>query len=174
MSSRPKYFGISNLDLSYLRLCLPPLCMAVLLSACERQSDERSVDATVPTPAPTAALPRSASPDGARVFFVTPADGDTVSNPVKIGFGIDGMTVLKTGQNQPNSGHHHLIIDAPLPELSLPIPADDNYVHFGDASTSTERTLEPGTHTLQMLLGDHLHIPHDPPVMSDVITIIVQ
>ena len=85
------------------------------------------------------------------------------------------MSVVTAGTDQMHSGHHHLIIDAELPEnLGMPIPADENYIHFGDASTSTEVTLEPGRHTLQLLLGDHLHIPHDPPVTSDVITITVE
>ena len=151
-----------------------------LVSACGQQESEPAAAeepaAAMPAAEETApaALPRTASPDGARVFFITPADGDTVSNPVKIEFGIEGMSVVAAGVNEAHSGHHHLIIDAGLPDPSLPIPADDNYVHFGDASTSTERELAPGQHTLQLLLGDHLHIPHDPPVASEVITITVE
>ena len=152
-----------------------------LASACGQQdaapvAEQAPADAAeAATPAEQPALPRSAAPDGARVFFITPADGDTVSNPVKIEFGIEGMSVVAAGVNETHSGHHHLIIDADLPEnLGMPIPADDNYIHFGDASTSTEVTLEPGRHTLRLLLGDHLHIPHDPPVTSDVIKIAVE
>ena len=124
--------------------------------------------------AESAALARTTSPDGAGVFFISPADGDTVTSPATVEFGIAGMDVVKAGQNAPHSGHHHLIIDAGLPDLGLPIPADEHYVHFGDASTTTELTLEPGSHTLQLLLGDHLHIPHDPPVKSAVITVVVE
>lgn len=154
---------------------LPILCLA-LLSACGRDAAEQSAAETAPPAAPAAApaLERTLAPDGARVFFITPADGDTVSNPVRVEFGIEGMSVVKAGEDLPDSGHHHLLIDAGLPNLSLPIPADDNYVHFGDASTATELTLEPGSHTLQLLLGDHLHVPHDPPVASEVITITVE
>jgi len=119
-------------------------------------------------------LPRTASPAGATVFFISPADGDTVTNPVAIEFGISGMGVVRAGEDQADSGHHHLIIDAGLPDLGLPIPADDHYVHFGDGSTATELTLEPGAHTLQLLLGVYLHIPHDPPVMSATITVVVE
>lgn len=119
-------------------------------------------------------LPRTASPAGATVFFISPADGDTVTSPVAIEFGISGMGVVKAGEDQAESGHHHLIIDAGLPDLGLPIPADEHYVHFGDASTATDLTLEPGAHTLQLLLGDYLHIPHDPPVMSATITVVVE
>ncbi len=152
-----------------------------LLGGCSQQESEPAAPeepATVAEPAAPeqpAALPKSPSPDGARVFFITPADGDTVSNPVRIEFGIEGMSVVAAGVSETHSGHHHLIIDADLPEnLGMPIPADENYIHFGDASTSTEVTLEPGQHTLRLLLGDHLHIPHDPPVTSDVITITVE
>ena len=121
-----------------------------------------------------AELPRTASVPGARVYFITPADGATVSNPVTIEFGIEGMTVVKAGDDAAGSGHHHLLIDTGLPDPGLPIPADENHVHFGDGSTSTELTLVPGTHTLQLLLGDHLHIPHDPPVTSETISITVK
>ncbi|NIL94856.1 MAG: DUF4399 domain-containing protein [Woeseiaceae bacterium] len=154
--------------------------IAVLLAGACGQQESEPATAEEPAAAPAAeeqapaALPRTTSPDGARVFFITPADGDTVSSPVRIEFGIEGMNVVAAGVNEAHSGHHHLIIDAGLPDMGLPIPADENYVHFGDASTSTERELAPGEHTLQLLLGDHLHIPHDPPVMSETITITVK
>jgi hypothetical protein len=121
-----------------------------------------------------AALPRSASAESARLFFITPADGETVSSPVAVEFGLEGMDVVAAGVNEAHTGHHHILVDTGLPDLGLPIPADANHIHFGDASTSTELTLEPGEHTLQLLLGDHLHIPHDPPVMSETITIMVE
>ena len=119
-------------------------------------------------------MTRRASVEVARVFFITPANGISVSSPVRIEFGIESMTVVKAGDNVPASGHHHLLIDTGLPDPGLPIPADANHIHFGDGSTSTELSLEPGEHTLQLLLGDHLHIPHDPPVASETITISVQ
>ena len=119
-------------------------------------------------------MPRTQSPADARVFFITPADGDTVSSPFRIDFGLEGMSVVKAGDDSPKSGHHHLLIDTALPDLGLPIPADEQHVHFGDGSTSTEVTLPAGKHTLRLLLGDHLHIPHDPPVMSDTITVTVE
>jgi len=125
-------------------------------------------------PAAAATLPRQQAPADARVFFITPADGDTVTSPVTIEFGIEGMSVAPAGVDEPDSGHHHLIVDAPMPDLSMPVPATENYIHFGDGSTSTTLELEPGEHTLQLLLGDYLHIPHDPPVSSDPITITVE
>jgi len=120
------------------------------------------------------AMPRTASPEGARVFFISPADGDTVSNPIAIEFGIEGMSVVAAGVNEGHSGHHHLLVDTDVPDTGMPIPADANHIHFGDGSTATELTLAPGEHTLRLLLGDHLHIPHDPPVVSDPITIMVE
>jgi hypothetical protein len=141
--------------------------------AAEEPAAEPAAEAMAETAQP-AALPRTPSPEGARLFFITPADGDTVSNPVTVEFGLEGMDVVAAGVNAAHSGHHHLIVDADLPDLSMPIPANENYIHFGDASTSTELNLEPGEHTLRLLLGDHLHIPHDPPVMSETITITVE
>ncbi|MCH9693999.1 MAG: DUF4399 domain-containing protein [Gammaproteobacteria bacterium] len=149
-----------------------------MLVACSKepsnQSEASAVEevAAVAQPA-TSVLPRTAATNGARVFFITPEDGATLTNPINIDFGIEGMSVVKAGDNAPDSGHHHLLIDTDLPDVNLPIPADANHVHFGDGSTSTEVTLAPGEHTLQMLLGDHLHIPHDPPVVSAVITVTV-
>jgi hypothetical protein len=156
------------------------LTTGLLLAACGQKTEEPAAVQEAPeaaarmieTAAPS--LPRTASPPGARVFFVAPADGDTVANPVRIEFGLEGMSVVAAGDNTPHSGHHHLIIDAGLPDAGMPIPANDNYIHFGDGSTATEVTLEPGQHTLQLLLGDHTHIPHDPPVVSETITITVE
>ena len=157
---------------------LPAVALALALAACgEKPADAPTGDAAAETAADVQApanLPRTASVEGARVFFISPADGDIVSSPVRIEFGIEGMTVVPAGDDTPHSGHHHLLIDTGLPEMGLPIPADANHVHFGDGSTSTEIDLEPGQHTLQMLLGDHLHIPHDPPLTSGQITITVE
>ena len=149
------------------------ICLG-LIAACGGNEPEQTA-AESPTTDPAPALPeRTISADGATVFFISPADGDTLSNPVRVVFGIEGMDVVPAGTHAPQSGHHHLLIDSDLPDLDLPIPKDGNHVHFGDGSTETEITLEPGQHTLQMLLGDHLHIPHDPPLISDPITIHVE
>lgn len=154
------------------------LALAGTLGGCAR--DDAGENAVQEAPAESEAtaempaMPRSASPGDARLFFVTPNDGDTVTNPVTVEFGLEGMEVAKAGTDKPHSGHHHLIIDAELPDLGMPIPATDNYIHFGDGSTSTEITLEPGRHTLRLLLGDHMHIPHQPPVYSEEITITVE
>ncbi len=124
----------------------------------------------------------TASPDGARVFFMAPEDGATLASPVAVEFGIEGMEVRPAGDETEMTGHHHLLIDRPpfgegefgAEELMLAIPADDTHVHFGGGQTAYSLELPPGEHTLQMVLGDAGHVPHDPPVTSDVITITVE
>ena len=112
---------------------------------------------------------RTPAPAGASVFLVEPADGATVGRNVTVKFGVSGMDLAPAGTSKPNSGHHHLLIDTPLPALDREIPSDLNHLHFGRAQTETEITLAPGDHTLQLLLGDHEHLPHDPPIYSKVI-----
>ena len=158
---------------------LAGLCIGLIAGACAKQESgpENGGDSATESAAPaqSASVPaRTPSPAGAEVFFITPADGDTVPNPVRVEFGITGMSVAPAGMQAENSGHHHLLIDTDLPALDLPIPADGNHIHFGDGSTWTELTLAPGEHTLQLLLADHAHFPHDPPVMSAPITITVE
>jgi len=114
------------------------------------------------------------SPQGASVYFISPKDGDTVRSPVTVRFGLKGMGVAPAGIEMVNTGHHHLIIDAPLPDLAATIPTDEHHRHFGGGQTEAEITLAPGEHTLQLVLGDYLHIPHNPPVVSEKITITVE
>jgi len=117
---------------------------------------------------------RTPSPSGAKVFFIEPKDGAEVPSPVTVKFGIEGMEVVPAGTEKDHSGHHHVLIDTQLEDVNSPIPADDNHKHFGKAQTETSLELTPGKHTLQMILGDHNHIPHDPVVQSEVITITVK
>ena len=121
-----------------------------------------------------AGIPRTPAPADASVAILSPQDGETVTSPFKVVFAITGMSLAPAGDPQPNSGHHHLIIDAPLPNLDQPLPADARHLHFGKAQTETEVTLVPGQHTLQLMLGDANHIPHEPPVISKQITITVR
>jgi len=117
------------------------------------------------------------APAGAEVYFITPQDGATVSSPVTVRFGLKGMGVAPAGVEKEKTGHHHLLIDAETPSgdaLNEPLPADDHHKHFGGGQTETTIELAPGTHTLQLLLGDWSHIPHNPPVMSPKITITVE
>jgi len=124
--------------------------------------------------APCFMLAAADSPPGARVYFISPQNGDTVTSPVTVRFGLQGMGVAPSGVEMVNTGHHHLIVDAPLPDLTMTIPTDDHHLHFGGGQTQAEITLSPGTHTLQLVLGDYLHVPHHPPVISEQITITVK
>ena len=118
---------------------------------------------------------RTPSPKGAKVFIVSPKNGETVTSPVTVKFGIKGMKLAPAGTKDPNTGHHHLLIDTDPPaDLNLPLPASDKVVHFGKAQTETQVNLPPGKHTLQLILGDANHIPHNPPVESKKITITVK
>ena len=117
----------------------------------------------------------SPAPQGAAVYFITPTDGQQVSSPVTIRFGLQGMGVAPAGVERQHTGHHHLLINMDtLPPLNQPLPATDQIVHFGGGQTETSIALPPGEHRLQLLLGDHFHIPHNPPVLSEMITITVQ
>lgn len=123
-----------------------------------------------------AQMPRQSAPDEAKVYFISPQDGDEVSSPVRVQFGLSGMGVAPAGIEMRETGHHHLLInvdDDDMPPMDMPLPDDDRHRHFGQGQTEAQIELEPGTHTLQLVLGDHLHIPHDPPVVSDRITITV-
>lgn len=117
------------------------------------------------------------APPEAAVYFITPLDGDVLSSPVTVVFGLQDMGVAPAGVEKENTGHHHLLIDVPPPSgeaLNEPIPADDHHRHFGGGQTEASVELAPGKHTLQLVLGDWNHVPHNPPVMSKQITITVK
>ena len=118
---------------------------------------------------------RTPSPPGAEAYIVSPKDGAKVHNPVLVQFGLKGMGIAPAGIKFDNTGHHHLFIDTDVPtDLGAPLPAvADKAVHFGKGQTETTLHLAPGKHTLQLVLGDQNHIPHNPPVISKKITITV-
>jgi hypothetical protein len=121
------------------------------------------------------AAERTASPAGAEVYIVSPKDGATVKGPVTVVFGLKGMGIAPAGIKFDNAGHHHLLIDSDAPaDLAQPLPANEKSVHFGKGQTETTLTLPPGKHTLQLVLGDALHVPHEPAVVSKKITIVVE
>ncbi len=125
--------------------------------------------------AAAADLPLSPSPADASVFFIEPVDGATVPGTFTVKFGLKGMAIAPAGTDQPNSGHHHLLIDvSDAPDMKLPLPATEHIVHFGKGQTETQVTLPPGKHTLQLVFANYLHIPHDPPVVSQRITVTVK
>jgi hypothetical protein len=116
-------------------------------------------------------------PADAKVFFVEPKDGAEISGPVKVVMGVKGIEIAPAGTEKANTGHHHILIDTDVPkgEKALsPLPAEDNLKHFGKGQTETSLALAPGKHTLQLLVGDGNHIPYDPPLASDKITITVK
>lgn len=124
---------------------------------------------------PALAADRTPAPPGAAVYFITPGDGETLTDPITVRFGLKGMGVAPAGVEKANTGHHHLLIDTPdLPPLDEPIPADDHHKHFGGGQTETTLDLPPGTHTLQLMLADQNHISFDPPVVSERITVMVR
>ena len=122
------------------------------------------------------------SPEGAEVYFIDLSDGMEVTSPVTVKFGLKGMGVAPAGTEKEKTGHHHVLLNRPplgegedgVDELEYGIPADENHIHFGGGQTETTLDLPPGTHTLQLVLGDLNHIPHNPPVTSEVITITVK
>ena len=162
---------------------LIPAAATIALAACSNNTDSTAPvaeqaaaeEAAVAAPEAAAAVVNNVAdnlPLG-RVFIVAPEDGAEVTSPVTVTFGIEGFDVAPAGTYEPGTGHHHLLIDTGLPALDQPIPADANHVHFGKGQTETTVELAPGEHTLQLLLGDGNHVPHQPPLMSDIITITV-
>ncbi len=161
--SLPVYARISPFTLAALLLLAGP--------PAARAQSEHQHDHATSAAAPD--LPRTPRPADANLYIVSPADGATVSSPVTIRFGLRGMGVAPAGVASPNTGHHHLIVDAELPSLDLPLPADERHIHFGGGQTEVTLDLAPGPHELQLVLADQNHIPHTPPLVSERITITV-
>jgi len=117
----------------------------------------------------------TAAASNAKAYIVSPADGAVVGQSFKVVFGLSNMGVAPAGVEKKDTGHHHLLINLDkLPDLSKPLPASEQVKHFGGGQTEAMLTLPPGQHTLQLLLGNHLHVPHDKPVLSEKITITVK
>jgi Domain of unknown function (DUF4399) len=117
----------------------------------------------------------SPAPPGARVYFIWPQDGAVVTGgKLWVRMGLRNMGVTPKGIRHPQAGHHHLLIDTEMPARGEQIPSDRNNLHFGGGETEARVELPPGKHTLQLLLGDHDHVPHDPPVHSRKITVTVR
>lgn len=119
---------------------------------------------------------RTPAPNNAYLYIGWPNDGEVLpaNKPIRVWFGLRNMGVAPKGVDKPNTGHHHLLIDTDLPPFDEEIPADRNHIHLGAGQTETMIELEPGTHTLQLLMGDYNHVPHDPPVYSKKITVYVK
>lgn len=144
-----------------MKLAYAPLGLAALLA--------------VVSTASFAEMPGTPAPEGAKVYFIEPADGATVDKTFSVKFGLQGMGVAPAGVDSPATGHHHLLIDVDKePAMNMPLPMTDNLKHFGKGQTETQVTLPPGKHTLQLLVGDKNHVPLDPPVISEKITVTVK
>ena len=133
--------------------------LSALLGACSR-----------PPPVVAAAYPEKEG-----VYFITPRDGDVVTSPVMVRFGLKGKGVAPAGVNQANTGHHHILVDETnLPPMNAAFPSDEHHIHFGGGQTEATVKLAPGKHTLQLVLGDHLHVPLGQPWVSERITVTVK
>ncbi|MGB0126598.1 MAG: DUF4399 domain-containing protein [Rhodocyclaceae bacterium] len=118
---------------------------------------------------------RTPAPKDAEAYIIWPSDGTVVEGgKLWVRMGLRNMGVSPKGVHQPNVGHHHLLIDTELGAMDEQIPSDRNHLHFGAGETEARIELSPGAHTLQLLLGDHNHVPHNPPVFSKKISITVR
>jgi Domain of unknown function (DUF4399) len=123
--------------------------------------------------APQAHAQQSTMPPDAKVYILWPPDGAVIKGAFWVRMGLSGAGIAPAGVDKPNTGHHHLLVDTDLPPLDQPIPNDHNHLHFGLGQTEARLDLPPGKHTLQLLLGDANHVPHQPPLYSKKITITV-
>jgi hypothetical protein len=114
------------------------------------------------------------APANAKVYIIWPSNGTVIhGGKLWLRMGARNIGVAPAGTEAENTGHHHVIIDAPLPPFDEPIPSDKNHLHFGGGQTEARIELPQGRHTIQLLMGDHGHVPHDPPLYSPQISIVV-
>ena len=149
--------------------------LPLLLVACAAPNPPTApIQARPSTPTLEGGYVKVAAAAGTQLYFINLKDGDTVANPVRVQFGLRGMGVAPAGIEKAGTGHHHLLVDVTQLDINAPLATTDNVRHFGLGQTETSIELKPGTHTLQLLLGDQNHIPHHPVVLSDRITITVK
>ena len=108
-----------------------------------------------------------------KVYFINLEDGDRVESPFLIQFGLSDMGIAPAGTDRANTGHHHLLINVNDIDLSKPIPSSSNHIHFGGGQTESLVDLMPGDYSIQLVLGDMTHTPHNPPIISQRINITV-
>lgn len=139
--------------------------MSAIKEAAKQQANTRMAEKfNLPSPAPA----------DAKVYFLAPEKDATVSSPVKVVFGLSGMGVAPAGSQIEATGHHHLLIDDPTVDFTVPLPVSEQIVHFGKGQTETVLTLKPGKHTLQLVFGDWKHQAFNPSLSSEKITITVK
>ncbi len=157
---------------------------ATALLGCASSMSPSTASASAPATAPLQTEPSLAvlpagyqkvlAPAGTSLYFINLKNGDAVSSPVRVQFGLRGMGVAPAGVEKEGTGHHHLLVDVAKVDVNNPLPADDNHRHFGLGQTEASVELKPGTHTLQLMLADQNHIPHHQPVLSERITVTVK
>ena len=109
----------------------------------------------------------------AKVYIIWPYNGSVIKGgKLWVRMGLKNAGVAPAAIEFPNTGHHHLLVNTDLPPLDEEIPNDKNHLHFGGGQTEARLELPPGEHTLQMLLADHDHRPHNPPIYSKKIIFI--
>ena len=109
------------------------------------------------------------------IYIISPKNGDEITSPVRVIFGLKDMGVAPAGTIKKNTGHHHLLVNLnELPDLKLPLPSNENLIHFGSGQTETDIKLKKGLNTLQLILGNHMHVPHQPPLISKKIKVTVK
>ncbi len=120
-------------------------------------------------------IDRTPSPKDAKAYIASPNNGQTVYNPVNVRFGLKGMGIAPAGMEMANTGHFHILLDEEkLPDLNKPMPFGAHHLHYSNGHIEASLELSPGKHTLQLIMGDHQHIPHKPPIISKKITIVVK
>ncbi len=149
------------------------LSATVLLAACSKKEEAAPAAPAAEPAAAAPALTSTSAPEGAKVAFAELQNGAEVSSPLLVKFAVEGIAIAPAGTDTPASGHHHLVIDAELPPLDAPIPASANYVHFGKGQTETTIELTPGPHTLQLVFANGQHVPFNPQLASEKITVTV-
>jgi hypothetical protein len=152
----------------------PPLMSERILVVVEAEAPAPSGQVASAPRAQDAGSSRKPADPEAAVYFVYPADGAVIHPTSTIRFGLNKMGVAPAGVEKAGTGHHHLLVDVDTPQLNRPLPNDPQHLHFGAGQTEVKLTLPPGEHTLQLVLGDEHHVPHDPPVMSEKIKVLVR
>jgi hypothetical protein len=161
---------------AWIILSLGLVSLTVSAAAAQTETTpQQATESGTTTPEAGQAAKRTPAPKDAYCYIGWPSNGAIIHQQrFKVWFGLRNMGVAPAGVDRPNTGHHHLIIDAALPPLDEPVPSDKNHLHFGAGQTETVIELSPGRHTLQLLLADANHVPHDPPIYSKQIVIFIK
>jgi len=110
---------------------------------------------------------------GTKVYFINLIDGQKIKSPYLVQLGLTSeMGIAPALADWPDTGHHHIIIDSTITNMNKSI--SNKHVHLGKGQTEILLKLASGKHTIQIFFGDYSHIPHDPPVKSEILNITVE